>query len=455
MLVFLFWEVNQDRTKNLSEIMGLSNIIFLILLIGSIALFVINLRRIIKNIKLGRDIERSDRTFDRWKNMFRVALGQSKMTRRPVAGLLHIIVYIGFIIINIEMIEIIVDGVFGTHRFLSSVLHIRLYNFLIASFEILALLVLVSCTIFLIRRNILKIKRFWNKEMKKWPRTDANLILVFEILLMSAFLLMNASDMLIQNRVGFIQIGAFPISQFLVPIIDELSLESLYFLERFNWWFHIIGVLAFMNYVLISKHLHIFFAFPSTYYANLKPLGGFNNLDSVTKEVKLMMDPNADPYAVPAADTSPTEVFGAKDVTDLNWVQLLNAYSCTECGRCTSNCPANQTGKLLSPRKILMDTRDRITEFSYNKRKGLEDTKSLLGDYISAEELWACTSCNACTDSCPIELDPLSIIMDMRRYLVMEQSAAPNELNIMFTNVENNGAPWQFSAADRLNWKDD
>jgi len=435
--------------------MGISNIIFILLFISAIFLFVRNLNRILENIRLGRDIDRSDRPLDRWKNMLRVALGQSKMTRRPIAGILHIIIYVGFVIINIEMIEIVVDGIFGTHRFLSFILPITLYNFLIASFEVLAFLVLFACFIFLIRRNILKLKRFWNNEMTSWPRTDANLILIFEILLMSAFLLMNAADMTIQNRMEMMKVGSFPISQFLVPLINDMSIENLYILERFNWWFHIIGVLIFMNYVLISKHLHIFFAFPSTYYANLNPLGGLTNLESVTKEVRLMLDPNANPYAAASSEAGPVESFGAKDVTDLNWVQLLNAYSCTECGRCTSNCPANQTGKLLSPRKILMDTRDRITELSYNKRNGIEDNKSLLDDYITPEELWACTSCNACTDSCPIELDPLSIIIDMRRYLVMEQSAAPNALNMMFTNIENNGAPWQFPAADRLKWKDE
>ena len=435
--------------------MGISNIIFILLFISAIFLFVRNLNRILENIRLGRDIDRSDRPLDRWKNMLRVALGQSKMTRRPIAGILHIIIYVGFVIINIEMIEIVVDGIFGTHRFLSFILPITLYNFLIASFEVLAFLVLFACFIFLIRRNILKLKRFWNNEMTSWPRTDANLILIFEILLMSAFLLMNAADMTIQNRMEMMKVGSFPISQFLVPLINDMSIENLYILERFNWWFHIIGVLIFMNYVLISKHLHIFFAFPSTYYANLNPLGGLTNLESVTKEVRLMLDPNANPYAAASSEVEPVESFGAKDVTDLNWVQLLNAYSCTECGRCTSNCPANQTGKLLSPRKILMDTRNRITELSYNKRNGIEDNKSLLDDYITPEELWACTSCNACTDSCPIELDPLSIIIDMRRYLVMEQSAAPNALNMMFTNIENNGAPWQFPAADRLKWKDE
>ena len=437
--------------------MGISNIIFLIVFAVAISFFIRNLNRIIANIKLGRDINRSDRTTDRWKNMFRVAIGQSKMTRRPVAGILHIIVYLGFLIINIEVIEIVVDGIFGTHRFLASVLSLGLYNFLIGSFEILAILVLVACAILLVRRNIMRIKRFWSKEMTAWPRTDANLILVFEILLMSAFLIMNATDSLLIAAATEHYTTSFsnPISQYLQFMFSGLETDTLIAVERFTWWFHIMGILVFMNYVLISKHLHIFFAFPSTYFANLNPLGQFTNLESVTNEVKLMMDPNADPYAAPPADAPILESFGAKDATDLNWVQLLNAYSCTECGRCTDNCPANHTGKLLSPRKVMMDTRDRITDIADNKRKGEEDTKALLGDYITAEELWACTSCNACTDACPIELDPLSIIMDMRRYLVMEQSAAPTELNMMFTNVENNGAPWQFSSADRLNWKDE
>ena len=431
--------------------------LFLTVFILFIALFVRNLRRIIANIRLGRDIDRYDRKSDRWKNMIRVALGQSKMTRRPIAGILHIIVYLGFLIINIEMIEIVVDGILGTHRFLSTIIFEGLYNFLIGSFEILALLVIVACAIFLVRRNVVKINRFWSKEMTSWPRTDANLILILEILLMSAFLVMNASDYILFAR-GF---GHYtidftnPVSGFFVSFLEGFTNAELHNLERFTWWFHILGVLIFMNYVLISKHLHIFFAFPSTFYANLNPLGQFNNLESVTKEVKLMMDQNADPFGDAPESSEPPQSFGAKDVTDLNWVQLLNSYSCTECGRCTSNCPANQTGKLLSPRKILMDTRDRITEFSNNKRKNIEDNKSLLGDYITSEELWACTSCNACTDACPIELDPLSIIVDMRRYLVMEQSAAPTELNMMFTNVENNGAPWKFPAADRLNWKDE
>lgn len=436
--------------------MGISNIVFLAVFLICILFFIRNLRRIISNICLGTDIDRSDRKLERWKNMIRVALGQSKMTRRPIAGILHIIVYLGFVIINIEMIEIVVDGIFGTHRFLSTIISPVLYNFLIGSFEVLALLVIFACFIFFIRRNIIRIKRFWNAEMTSWPKTDANLILVFEILLMLAFLFMNAADMIIQERgMSSVNAGSFPISQFLTPFLDFMNIDNLHLVERFTWWFHIVGVLLFMNYVLISKHLHIFFAFPSTFYANLNPLGKFNNLDSVTKEVQIMMDPNTDPFATTPEEVESSQSFGAKDVTDLNWVQLLNAYSCTECGRCTSNCPANQTGKMLSPRKILMDTRYRIEEIGKNKRQNITDNKSLLGDYITEEELWACTSCNACTDACPIELDPLSIILDMRRYLVMEQSAAPTELNMMFTNVENNGAPWQFSSADRLNWKDE
>ena len=435
--------------------MGFSNYIFIVVLLSSLYIFSRNLNIIISNIKLGRDINRSDRPADRWKNMFRVALGQSKMVRRPVAGILHIIIYVGFVIINIEVVEIVIDGIFGTHRYLSNILPASFYNFLIASFEILAFLVLFACVVFWSRRNILRLKRFWSKEMTSWPRNDANLILVFEVLLMTAFLFMNAADFSIQKRADIITVGAFPISIYLVPLIEGMTTENLYLLERFTWWFHIIGILCFMNYVLISKHLHIFFAFPSTYFANLNSLGKLSNLDAVTKEVKLMMDPNADPYSSTTTNTVDIQTFGAKDATDLNWVQLLNAYSCTECGRCSSNCPANQTGKILSPRKILMDTRDRITEISYNKRNNIKDEKSLLGDYISKEELWACTSCNACTDSCPIELDPMSIIIDLRRYLVMEESSAPKELNMMFNNIENNGAPWQFSAADRLKWKDE
>ena len=432
--------------------MNIENIIFIIIFLLSTLLFIKNLKRIIRNIKLGKNIDRSDNPKIRLKNMIRVALGQSKMVVRPIAGILHIIVYAGFIIINIEVLEIIIDGVFGTHRvfsFLGS-----FYNFLIGSFEILAILVLLSVIIYLTRRNIIKIKRFYNSEMKGWPSLDANLILIFEIFLMSAFLLMNTSDLILQNRGFYEAAGYFPISSLIAPFFTDFSTEFLIFIERFSWWFHIIGIFAFLNYLVISKHLHILFAFPNTYYANLKPKGQLNNLDSVTNEIKIMMDPNNDPYSNNEVNTVP-ERFGAKDINDLNWVQILNAYTCTECGRCTSECPANITGKKLSPRKIMMDVRDRVEEYGRNIDNNVSDEKSLLNDYITTEELWACTTCNACTEACPINIDPLSIIVDLRRYLVMEESAAPNELNMMFSNIENNGAPWQFSSSDRLNWKDE
>ena len=432
--------------------MNLENIIFIIIFLLSTLLFIKNLKRIIRNIKLGKSIDRSDNPKMRLKNMIRVALGQSKMVVRPIAGILHIIVYAGFIIINIEVLEIIIDGVFGTHRVFSFLG--GFYNFLIGSFEVLAILVLLSVIIYLTRRNIIKIKRFYNSEMKGWPTLDANLILVFEIFLMSAFLLMNTSDLILQNRGFYEAAGYFPISSLIAPFFTDFSTEFLIFLERFSWWFHIIGIFAFLNYLVISKHLHILFAFPNTYYANLHPKGQLDNLDSVTNEIKIMMDPNNDPYSNNEVNTVP-ERFGAKDINDLNWVQILNAYTCTECGRCTSECPANITGKKLSPRKIMMDVRDRVEEYGRNVDNNVSDEKSLLNDYITTEELWACTTCNACTEACPINIDPLSIIVDLRRYLVMEESAAPNELNMMFSNIENNGAPWQFSSSDRLNWKDE
>ncbi len=390
--------------------------------------------------------------------MFRIALGQSKMVNRPIAGILHIIVYIGFIVINIELIEIILDGLLGTHRIFAPFMG-KAYNILIATFEILAALVLVSVILFWLRRNILKIKRFWKAEMKGWPKNDADYILYFEIVLMTLFLSMNATDLLLQ-QIGdphYTQAGMFPVSQFMAPLFSSFSVTSLVLLERSFWWLHISGILIFLNYLYYSKHLHILLAFPNTYFQNLNPKGAFKNNETVTKEVKLMLDPAADPYAAPAEDSVPGK-FGASDVTDLNWVQLMNAYTCTECGRCTDECPANQTGKLLSPRKIMMDTRDRLEEVGNNinnKGKHQADGKQLLGDYITNEELWACTSCNACVETCPIGIDPLSIIMDMRQYLVMEQSAAPSDLNNMMTNIENNGAPWPFNNQDRMLWAND
>jgi len=429
-----------------------SQIIFAIVLIAAIVFFTQAVRKISRNIKLGKPFDRSDRSGDRWKAMFMVAIGQSKMVTRPFAGVLHIFVYAGFVIINIEVLEILIDGVAGTHRILSSFLG-PFYTFLISAFEFLAVAVAVSCAIFLIRRNIGKLKRFWSKEMTSWPRTDANIILTTEILLMCAFMLLDISDTLIQrtSNPGY---SGFYISNMLTGVLSGSSVSTLEFIEKFCWWFHIIGILAFLNYIPYSKHFHIVLAFPNVYYSNLNPKGEFTNLASVTREIKLMLDPNA-AVAAPAETPATPERFGAKDVFDLSGIQLMNAYSCTECGRCTSSCPANQTGKMLSPRKIMMDTRDRLEEVGKNIDKNgkfVDDGKSLLFNYITPEEVWACTSCNACTEECPVNIDPLAIIVDLRRFLVMEQSAAPQELALMMNNVENNGAPWQFPASDRLNW---
>jgi len=431
----------------------LPNLIFALALIAGIGFFVINIRKISRNINLGKDVNRTDKKPERLKNMMKIALGQSKIVKRPLSGFLHVIVYVGFVIINIEVLEIIIDGLLGTHRIFLGFLGNAFYGFLIGTFEILAALVFVAVIIFWLRRNVSNIKRFLSKEMMGWPKNDANYILYFEMVLMTLFLVMNATDTVFQEA------GAGNvISQFIAPLFNGLSIEAIHIIERTSWWIHILGILVFLNYLYYSKHLHILLAFPNTYFANLNPKGQFTNLESVTNEVRLMMDPDADPYATPEQGEEETvpEKFGASDVVDLNWVQLLNAYTCTECGRCTSVCPANLTGKELSPRKIMMDTRDRLEEVGKNidANNGVfvDDGKQLLNDYITPEELWACTSCNACVEECPVNIDPLSIIMDMRRYLVMEESAAPQELNMMMANIENNGAPWQYNQQDRLNW---
>jgi len=433
----------------------LSSIIFAIVFFVAIGMFTRNIRRIIRNIKLGQKTNRSDQKSKRLKHMARVALGQSKMTVRPIAGFLHIIVYVGFIVINIELLEIIVDGFLGTHRIFSPYLG-STYDVLIATFEIFALLVIVAVSAFWIRRNIMRIRRFLKPEMKGWPKKDADYILYIELVLMFLFLTMNASDYWLQQHPEgqsyYTQAGHFPISGLLTPLFDGMSYATVVTIERTSWWLHIIGILAFLNYLYYSKHLHIILAFPNTFYANLNPLGRFSHSAAVANEVKLMMDPSADPYASPAVEGEPIS-FGAADVKDLNRIQLMNAYSCTECGRCTDVCPANQTGKKLSPRKIMMDTRDRLEQVGKQLDRGLAiDDKTLLDHHISREELWACTTCNACVEACPISIDPLSIIMDMRQYLVMEQSSAPSELNAMMTNIENNGAPWPFNQQDRINW---
>ncbi len=432
----------------------LPNITFFIILTASLGYFLSNFIKLRRNINFGieLDVDLSINRKQRWINMVKIALGQSKMVQRPIAGALHVIVYIGFIIINIELLEIVIDGLIGTHRVFSGMG--VFYGFLIASFELLAVLVIFSVTIFWIRRNIIKLRRFFEDSMRGWPKLDADLILYFEVILMSLFLLMNAADVDFQNMNN----GNI-ISGVIYPLIKNYSPDTLHVMERVFWWMHIVGILMFLNYLYFSKHLHILLAFPNTFYANLENKGKMNNLKSVTKEVNLMLN-NSSPYTEENLEENMSEImkFGASDVSDLNWLQLLNAYSCTECGRCTSVCPANITGKKLSPRKVMMNTRDRLEEVSKNidKNQGtfVDDGKKLIDHYISREELWACTSCNACVEECPISIDPLSIILDMRRYLVMEEASAPSELNNMMTNIENNGAPWPYNQMDRLNWKD-
>ena len=436
----------------------LPNILFTILLFSSIFYFRRNFLLIKRNILLGKSVDRSDRLKERWINMLKVALGQSKMLSKPISGVLHLIVYIGFIIINIELLEIILDGLLGTHRVFAPYLG-SFYNFLIGSFEILAAFVIFSVIFFWTRRNLIKIRRFWSSEMSGWPKRDADIILYFEIILMSLFLSMNSTDLLLQNieSPNYLKAGSFPVSQFLTPLFNSFTHETLIIFERTFWWLHITGILIFLNYLYYSKHLHILLAFPNTFFANLDPKGKFNNNKMVYREVKQMLEPNSDPYLT--NDNNPDQSkFGVSDVLDLNWIQLMNSYSCTECGRCTAECPANQTGKLLSPRKIMMDTRDRLEEVGRNislNGSFKDDGNELLDNYITKEEIWACTSCNACVEACPIGIDPLSIIMEMRQYLVLEQSSAPSDLNNMMNNIENNGAPWPFNNQDRLLWADD
>ena len=431
----------------------LPNIIFSFLLVISLGFFARNIRKLIRVINLGKPVDRSDNPGKRLSNMIRIALGQSKMVSKPISGALHVIVYLGFIIINIEVLEILIDGVTGSHRFFSKYFNTTIYNFLIASFEIFAFLVLISVIIFWTRRNLLKIKRFLSSEMKGWPKFDADNILYFEVVLMMLFLSMNATDLILQERnfEGYHSAGSFPVSSFMVPIFDSYSTSTIYSLERVFWWSHIIGIFFFLNYLYYSKHLHILLAFPNTYYANLEEKGKFDVLESVKNEVLLMFYPEK-----ASQNNQSVDKFGASDVLDLNWVQLMNAYSCTECGRCTSECPANLTGKKLSPRKIMMDTRDRLEKvsenISNNNGEFIDDGDRLLDNYISKEELWACTSCNACVEACPINIDPLSIIMDMRQYLIMEESSAHPDLNNMMNNIENNGAPWPYNQQDRELW---
>lgn len=465
----------------------MTQILFVLVLSTAVFFFTKNVKKIIRNIRLGRKEKIVQRTPDgrsdtlkRVGVLLRVALGQSKMLTKPIAGFFHVIIYAGFIIINTEILEILIDGIFGTHRIFAYVFPVPLYSFIIIVYEILAGGTIVAAVVFLFRRYVLKLPRFTSRDLDGWPRKDATIILLFEIALMVFFLSWNAADQMLQQRVGghYIQAGAFPVSSvFFTPLFSWLSDSSLIISERVAWWLHITGVLIFLNYLVISKHFHIIISFPNVYFSNLNPQGKFNNLENVTREVKLMLDPNA----LPASETPPSK-FGAKDVFDLSWKQLMDAYSCTECGRCSAACPATLTGKKLSPRLIMMKTRDRMEEVGRTidasripqspkgevpapagiavsrsiagseDSESFSDRKSLLYDYITEEELWACTTCNACVQECPVNISPLSIIVDLRQALVMEDSKVPGELAQMSTNIENNGAPWQFSQADRLNW---
>lgn len=400
------------------------------------------------NIKMGKDFEPKGPSGERFKKMMLLAFGQKKMFDKPLAGIMHFIIYIGFVLINIEVLEIILDGILGTHRLFAPFLG-SFYNFIINFFELLAFGVVLACLVFLIRRNILNINRFQKIEMKGWPKMDANLILIIEILLMFAILSMNANDQLLQQQGAehYTETGNLMISALLIPLYNGMSFEMNLFLERFFWWIHIVGIFAFAVYVTYSKHLHIFLAFPNTYFSNLEPFGKIKNMDDITQEVKIMLG-----MQQPEGDAAPPSSFGAKDVNQLTWKNLMDAYSCTECGRCTAECPANLTGKKLSPRKIMMDTRDRLEDAGKN---GLDNGKTLLEDYIQEEEIMACTSCNACVEACPVSINPLEIILELRRYKVMEESKTPVEWTSMMTNIENSFSPWAFSPSDRFNWAND
>lgn len=427
-------------------------ILFILLAGLAIWLFVKKVKFIRKNINLGRDEHFAPHP-DRWKNVLLMAFGQKRMFDKPLVALLHFAVYAGFIIINIEILEIILDGIFGTHRMFAPYLG-SFYSFVINFFEVLAFLVLTACIIFLLRRNIIRVRRLNMLELNGWPKSDANYILLFEIVLMTLFLIMNAADRNLQLRghEHYSDVGGFWVSGVIAPLFQNLDTSSLVAIERMAWWLHIVGIFVFLNYLPYSKHLHIILAFPNTYYARLSPQAQMQNMPEIQQEVLYAMQPETVPADAPAEEH---KRFGAKDVFDLSWKNLLDAYTCTECGRCTDACPANNTGKKLSPRKIMMDTRDRMENVGANRDKNgtfQDDGKTLLHDYITTEELWACTSCQACVQACPVLINPLHIINQLKRSLVLEESMAPQEWNNMFGNIENNFAPWKFSPDDRDKW---
>lgn len=429
----------------------LKSVLFALLLMAGIGLFLVNIKKLRRNILLGKDVDEKEDKKKRIKRVIKLSLGQQKVVRKPIVGVLHILVYVGFILINIELLEMVVDGLFLSHRFFASMG--KIYDFLMACFEFLALGVIIAVVVFYIRRNIIKVGRLNKKELNGFPKKDANLILILEFVMTSLFLVLNASYSVLYNRGVYTTEVYFPISSFLNPMLDQISTKWLLIVEQASWWGHIIGVLFFLNYIYYSKHLHILLAFPYAYHARITPKGQLSNDKSITKEVELMLDPNADPFSAQGQEQTEIGKFGASDATDLSWVQIMSAYTCTECGRCTEVCPANITGKKLSPRKIMMDTRDRIEEIGKKIDKKQDyNQRQLLGDYISEEEIWACTSCNACLEACPIDIDPLSIIMEMRRFLIMEKAKAPALINSMMTNIENNGSPWKFDPSQREDW---
>ncbi|HMM11202.1 MAG TPA: 4Fe-4S dicluster domain-containing protein [Bacteroidales bacterium] len=429
----------------------LKQLLFGLSLLITLGVFAYTMRRLFHYFRFTRPKKLGQFAL-RLKETFKVAILQTKIMRFPLAGWLHALVFWGFIVILFGSIEMVFDGLAGTERAFSFMG--RFYDFLTGAGDVFAFIILISILVFLSRRLFFRVQRFYGTEMKPISKADANLSLSFILLLMVSLLGMNTFYLLDAEAAGRQIVGSYPVSAQLTGLFSDLSPEQFHFWHEFNWWFHILLIFLFANVLPYSKHFHVFMSVPNVFVSRVEPLGVADNMDSITREVKMMLDPTL-------ASEAPTEVpgrFGVADAEDVNWVNYFNALSCTECGRCTSVCPANITGKLLSPRKIMMDLRARMKEKGpglIKEGKQFDDGKALLGSYITEEELWACTMCNACAMECPINIHQPSIILDMRRYLVLEKSAAPGGLNAAFTNIENNGAPWQFSPHDRLKWAED